>query len=149
MATIEIPHALETASATLVDGMHFAGTIGEFHIDVDATRESGGVGAGPQPMRLVLLGLASCTGMDVAAILRKKQQKLTGLTVAVQASRADEHPRVYTQINIIYRLRGKQLDPAAVERAILLSETRYCPVIAMLGQAAQISSLYEIEEEVA
>jgi hypothetical protein len=84
--------------------------------------------------------------MDVVSILRKKRQQVSGLEVEVQGGRVDEHPRVYDRIEIIYRVRGRGVESKAVERAIELSETRYCPAIAMLEKAAEITSRYEIEE---
>ena len=91
------------------------------------------------------MSLASCTAMDVISILRKKRQEVTDLTVDVRGSRV-EHPRVYDRIEVVYRVRGKGVDPRALERAIELSETRYCPVIAIVGKSADISCRYEIEE---
>jgi hypothetical protein len=84
--------------------------------------------------------------MDVVSILRKKRQQVSGLEVEVQGGRVDEHPRVYDRIEIIYRVRGRGVESKAVERAIELSETRYCQAIAMLEKAAEITSRYEIEE---
>jgi putative redox protein len=136
----------ETASATLVEGMHFVGNIEGFRWDLDASGDVG-VGAGPQPHRLLLLALAGCTGMDVISILRKKRQQVSGLNVIVQGSRAEQHPKVYTHINVLYRVRGNNVDPQAVERSIELSKTRYCPVIGMLGKVAEVTTRYEIEEE--
>ena len=136
----------ETASATLADGMHFVGNIEDFRWDLDAGRGVG-VGAGPQPHRLLLLALAGCTGMDVISILRKKRQQVSGLNVIVQGRRAEQHPKVYTHINVLYRVRGNNVDPQAVERAIELSKTRYCPVIGMLGKVAEVTTRYEVEEE--
>jgi putative redox protein len=138
---------LETASATLVEGMHFVGAIDHFRIDLDAAEYVGGTGAGPQPHSLLLVALASCTAMDVISILRKKRQQVSGLTVEVQGSRADQHPKVYTQIEVLYRVRGNNVSPQAVERSIELSKTRYCPVMATLSKAAEVSTRYEIEEE--
>src|SRR6266568_6232302 len=138
---------LESASATLVADMHFAGTIDGFRIDLDASASTGGVGAGPQPHRLLLLAMASCTAMDVISILRKKRQQVSGLNVVVQGSRAEQHPKIYSHINVLYRVRGNNVDPQAVERAIELSKTRYCPVIGMLGKVAEVTTRYEIEEE--
>ncbi len=137
----------ETASATLADGMHFVGNIEGFRWDLDAEEDTGGVGAGPQPPRLLLLAMAGCTAMDVISILRKKRQQVSGLNVVVQGSRAEQHPKVYTQINVLYRVRGNNVDPQAVERAIELSKTRYCPVIGMLGKVAEVTTRYEVEEE--
>jgi putative redox protein len=137
----------ESASVYLVEGMHFVGEIDGFRIDMDAKEEAGGVGARPDPVRFLLLGLAGCTAMDVISILRKKRQEVTALAVEVHGRRVDEHPRVYDYIEVMYRVRGKGVDPKAVERAIKLSETCYCPVIAMVAKAADISSHFKIEEE--
>src|SRR5579859_5356332 len=107
---------LESASVTLVDGLHFAGDIGGVRIDLDAEEGVGGVGAGPQPHRLLLLAMAGCTAMDVLSILRKKRQQVSGLSVEVQGSRAEQHPRVYTRFEVLYRVRGTNIDPQAVAR---------------------------------
>ena len=136
----------ENASVSLENGMHFVGDIDGFRVDTDADEGFGGAGCGPQPLRFLLIAIAGCTAMDVISILRKKRQRVSGLEVEAQATRADEHPRVYEAIELIYRVRGNEIDPKAVERAIELSETRYCPAIAMVGKAALISSRYEIEE---
>jgi putative redox protein len=96
---------------------------------------------------LLLLALAGCTAMDVISILRKKRQQVSGLSVEVQGSRADQHPRVYTRIEVLYWVRGQNVDPQAVARAIELSATRYCPVIAMLGKVAEVTTSYQVEEE--
>jgi putative redox protein len=138
---------LESASATLVDGMHFAGAIDDFRIDLDAEASVGGAGVGPQPHRLLLLAMAGCTAMDVISILRKKRQQVSGLRVEIQGSRADQHPKVYTRFEVLYRVRGTTIDPRAVERAIELSTTRYCPVINLLGKVTPVTTRYEIEEE--
>ena len=147
METENKDQEMETASATLVGGMHFVGEIDGFRTDLDADETVGGVGAGPRPHHLLLEALASCTGMDVISILRKKRQLVSGLSVQVQGSREDQHPKVYTHINVLYRVRGNNVDPQAVERSIELSKTRYCPVIGMLGKVAAITTRYEIEQE--
>jgi putative redox protein len=138
---------MENASVTLADGLHFVGDIDGFRIDLDAEESVGGQGAGAHPLRLVLLGMAGCTAMDVISILRKKRQQVSGLEVEVQGSRVDEHPRVYDKIEVVYRVHGKEVDPKAVERAIELSETRYCPAMAMIGEVTELTNRYEIEEE--
>ena len=145
MDTAKNDQEMESASVTLVDSMHFAGDIGGVRIDLDAGESVGGVGAGPRPHRLLLLAMAGCTAMDVLAILRKKRQQVSGLSVEVQGSRADQHPKVYTRFDVLYRVRGTNIDPQAVARAIELSTTRYCPVIGMLGKVAEVTTRYEIE----
>ena len=136
----------ENASVNLENGMHFVGDIDGFRVDTDADEGFGGAGCGPQPMHFLLFAIAGCTAMDVISILRKKRQRVSGLEVEAQATRVDEHPKVYEAIDVIYRVRGKGIDLRAVERAIELSETRYGPAIAMVGKAARIYSRYEIEE---
>lgn len=103
--------------------------------------------AGPRPLELLLVGLAGCTAMDVASILKKKRQPFTGLQVRVSAERAEEHPRVYTHVHLEYVVQGEGVDPAAVERAIELSEAKYCPANAMLSHAAEITSSYRLERD--
>lgn len=138
----------EGVSATLEEVMHFVGEANGFRVDLDADGAFGGSEAGMRPMRVLLLGMAGCTAMDVISILRKKRQEVTGLRVeAYGGDRAGEPPKVYERIEIVYKIRGKDLRPEAVERAIELSETRYCPAIAMLRKTAEITSRYEIEEE--
>ncbi len=145
MDTATNDQELESASVRLLDGLHFAGDIGGIRIDLDAEESVGGVGVGPQPHRLLLLAMAGCTAMDVLAILRKKRQQGSGLSVEVQGSRANQHPRVYTRFEVLYRVRGANIDPQAVARAIELSTTRYCPVIGLLGKVAPVATRYEIE----
>lgn len=101
---------------------------------------------GPRPMELLLIGLAGCTAMDVVSILKKKRQPFTGLQVKVMAERAEEHPRVYTRVHLEYVVKGKGVDPKAVEGCIELSQTRYCSASAMLSKAAPITTSYRIVE---
>jgi putative redox protein len=96
------------------------------------------------PMEMILLGLAGCTGVDVVNILRKKRQPLKALRVEVRAKRADDHPKVYTEIEIAYLLEGEGLSHDAIEQAIELSERKYCSVSAMLGKTAKIGSSYRV-----
>lgn len=99
---------------------------------------------GVSPMELLLLGLAGCTGMDIAMILKKKRQPLAELQVKVRGKRSETHPMVYTDIEVTYLLWGNGLDSKAVERAIELSEEKYCSASAMLGEVAHIQSVYQI-----
>ena len=101
---------------------------------------------GQSPMELILAGLAGCTGADVIDILRKKRQNVTGLEVRVFGERSEEHPRVYTQVEIVFIVTGHKVDPEAVRRAVELSENKYCSVSAMLRTTAQLVCRYEIRE---
>src|SRR5947209_6584288 len=117
MDTANNDQEMESASVTLVDGLHFAGDIGGVRIDLDAEESVGGMGAGPQPHRLLLLAMAGCTAMDVLSILRKKRQQVDGLSVEVQGSRANQHPRIYRRLEVLYRATGTHSDPPAVAPA--------------------------------
>lgn len=99
---------------------------------------------GLSPMGLVVAGLAGCTAMDVISILSKKRQNVTFFEVTVEGDQVDEHPRIYRDIEIVYRIGGEGLDEGAVKRAIELSITKYCPVNGMLKDIATISHRYEI-----
>jgi putative redox protein len=109
-------------------------------ITIDSDRVSNNA---PGPMELVLLALGACTATDVVLILEKMRQKLKSLEVICSGERAAQPPKVWTKLELLYRLRGK-LDDAAVKRAILLSEEKYCSVSAMLRKTATLSWRYEI-----
>jgi putative redox protein len=121
--------------------MSFTGSADSgFEVPLGTVPAVGGDEDGFKPMELFLIGLAGCTGMDVISILRKKRQEVTFFEVKVQSERTDAHPRVFTRILVEYILAGPNLDMSAVERAVDLSTTRYCPGQAMLSKTAQIDS---------
>lgn len=101
---------------------------------------------GVGPMELLLLGVAGCTAIDIVNILDKKRKHLTDFRVEVQGKLADDHPKIYTDITIEYQLWGKDIDRKSVEKAISLSEEKYCSASAMLAKSAQITSEYIIFE---
>ncbi len=137
-----------TAQVTWVEGMQFVGEASSGHaIVLDTKTGSGGRDTGTSPMELVLVGLAGCTAMDVRAILARKRQDMTGLQVKVEAERADQHPRVYTEIRMTYVVRGRGLSEKAVADAIRLSQDKYCSASAMLAKTANISYTYHIVSE--
>ncbi len=116
------------------------------HFVLDAAKTAGGDDRGPRPMELVLAALAGCTAFDVISILQKKRQPVTGLEVIVEGARAKTEPRVYTEIDVLYRVCG-DVSPKALAHAIELSEKKYCSVGAMLGKTAQIKTRYEIKPD--
>jgi putative redox protein len=103
--------------------------------------------AAPTPMELLLISLGGCAGADIVSILEKKRQRVTGYEIEIRAERREEHPRIYTRIEVLHKLRGKNIDPKAAAHAVELSETKYCSVSAMLGAAAQVSMRIEIIDE--
>ena len=115
-------------------------------IPLDAKKRAGGHEMGFQPLQLFAIGLVGCTGMDVISILQKKRQEVTEFEVSAHIERAEEHPKVFTKIVIEYKVTGKGIDQQSVERAVELSETRYCPAQAMLEKAAEITHKITILE---
>ena len=96
------------------------------------------------PVQMVLVALGGCTAIDVLQILRKKRQVVLGYEVVVEGRRRAEHPRIFTHIDMFHRLRGRNLNPAAIADAIRLSDTKYCSVHAMLEGKAKITSRFEV-----
>jgi len=99
---------------------------------------------GPSPVETLLAALGACGGMDVIGILRKKRQVVTGYEVVLEGERRPEHPRRFTRIAILHRVRGRDLSAAAIEEAIRLSDTKYCTVHATLAPSVEIVSRFEI-----
>jgi putative redox protein len=118
-----------------------------FPVSMDAEPSFGGSGQGVRPVELLALGLAGCTAMDVLSILQKKRQQLTSFEVQVDAERSADHPKVFTRAQITYLVSGRDIEEAAVLRAIELSATKYCPAQAMFVQVFPIDLHYEIYEE--
>ncbi|NMB54857.1 MAG: OsmC family protein [Leptolinea sp.] len=122
------------------NGMTFAGTSESgFSVPMGTSSDLGGADDGFRPMELIAIGLAGCTGMDVISILSKKKQKVTNFEVRIHAEKATEHPKVFTGIEVEYYVTGEEIDKAAVERAVELSITKYCPAQAMLSKAVPIT----------
>ena len=103
---------------------------------------------GPKPIELVAVGLAGCTAFDVVTILRQKyHQKVLGYEVRVEADQAERPPQVFTNVRIHHVVTGFEIDAAAVEGAIRLSEEKYCSVGAMVQKTASFRTTYEIVDE--
>jgi putative redox protein len=135
------PGGMQTATVKWVGAEQFLAVTPSGHaIPIDADRETN---TAPGPMEMLLAALGGCTASDVVTILRKKRQKLESLEVVVSGERAADPPRVWTKLEIVYRLRG-ELDEKAVRDAIELSESKYCSVAAMLRKTAEIRFRHEI-----
>ena len=131
-----------------LDGRAFVGESGSGHaVVMDGAPESGGRDIGVRPMEMLLLGLGGCTAFDVVQILEKSREQVTACDVSLEAERAPEIPKVFTHVKITYRLRGRNLKPAAVERAIKLSAEKYCSASIMFGKTAKIEHDWTVEEE--
>ena len=129
-------------------GMSFRAETGSGHmVNMDGAPEGGGHNLAPRPMEMVLLGSGGCAAYDVVLILKKSRQDVRGCEVTLQAERADLDPKVFTKINFHFIVRGKNLKPASVERAISLSHDTYCSASIMLAKTADITHSFEIVEE--
>jgi putative redox protein len=134
------------AEVYMVHGLSFVGKADTNHwVAMDGPPELGGAAAGARPMELVLIGLAGCTGMDVVSILTKMRARLREFRVDVEAARAEEHPKIFTDIKISFYLRGDGLKEKDVAHAIELSRDKYCSAAAMLSRASKISYDFKIE----
>lgn len=131
-----------------LDGRAFVGESGSGHaVVMDGAPESGGRNVGVRPMEMLLLGLGGCTAFDIAMILERMREKVTGLDIALEAERAGEDPKVFTHVKMIYKVTGRNLKPANVERAVNLSAEKYCSASAMFEKTAKIEHSFEIIEE--
>ena len=134
-------------SVNWVDGMLMVGKSHSGHsITMDGPPEIGGDNLGVRPMEMLLLGVAGCTMIDVVTTLKKMRQELTHCETKVNAERADDHPKVFTDIHIQFLVKGNSLDSKKVEKAITLSAEKYCSASIMLGNTASISHDFEILE---
>lgn len=136
------------AKLTWKSGLAFTGVAdSNIKVPLDASIAHGGGGEGVVPMEMILMGLGGCTAMDVISILAKKRQEVTSFEIKLHGDRVTEHPKVFTDITIEYIVKGKNIDPEAVARAVELSENKYCPGMAMLRKAANIKTSYRVEQE--
>ncbi len=135
------------ATVTWGGRLSFTGTADTgFTVPLGADPSVGGDNDGFRPMELMAISLAGCTAMDVISILQKKRQDITAFEVRIHAEQAQDHPHVFTKVLVEYLVTGHNVQQAAVERAIELSETKYCPAQAMLHKAVSIEHTYQIRE---
>jgi putative redox protein len=139
---------METRKAYIrqIKGISFAGKTDSNHwVITDGKKEFGGNEAGTSPKELLLISLGGCTGSDVVSILEKKRVNLDGFEMNLTADVSDGVPQVYTKIHIEYVFYGKDIKEKDVERAIELSQTKYCGVSEMLRHAMEITYSHRIE----
>ncbi|MDP1976540.1 OsmC family protein [Undibacterium sp.] len=129
-------------------GMSFLAETGSGHaVLMDGAPDGGGRNLAPRPMEMVLLGTGGCSAYDVVLILRKGKQDIRGCDVKLTAERAEIEPKVFTKINFHFVVRGRQLKPNLVERAIKLSHEKYCSASIMLAKTAEMTHSFEIIED--
>ena len=128
-----------------IKGVTFLGKSDSNHwITMDGPESFGGSDAGTRPKELLLIALGGCTGSDVITILQKKKVQISNFEMNISADVVEEHPQVFTKINVEYVFHGKDIQEKDVERAIELSQTKYCSVTHMLNKAMEITHSFKI-----
>lgn len=120
--------------------MEFESVINGHSVIIDTVEAGGGENQGPNPKPLILSALAGCTGMDMVSTLTKMRAQYSDLSIEVDADLTDEHPRVYSEIRVVYKIRVPESDKEKVEKAVKLSKTKYCGVSAMLEKVCPVKS---------
>ena len=134
-------------SVNWVDGLLMVGKSDSGHtITMDGPPESGGENLGVRPMEMLLLGVAGCTMIDVVTTHKKMRQDLSHCETKINAERATDHPKVFTNIHIQFIVKGKDLDSKKVDKAITLSAEKYCSASIMLGETATITHDFKVIE---
>ncbi|MCJ2512856.1 MAG: OsmC family protein [Candidatus Thermoplasmatota archaeon] len=129
-----------------IKGISFVGKTDSNHwVTIDGPKEFDGSEAAARPKELLLLALGTCTGSDVVTILNKKKMKFTDFELHLDAEEAKDHPKVFTKIHIEFLFRGKDLNSNHIERAIELSQNKYCPITYMLKSSVEINTSYKLE----
>lgn len=108
--------------------MSFEAELNGHKFMIDADEKVGGKNLGPRPKPLMLTALAGCTGMDVISILKKMRVELDDFSINVEGEQNDEHPVQYIKMHITYEFKGKDLPKDKIEKAVNLSQERYCGV---------------------
>jgi putative redox protein len=126
--------------------MAFEADVNGHKVMMDATTEGGGQNSGASPKKLQLVALSGCTGMDVVSILQKMRVNIEKVNIEVQGDVADEHPKHYTKMHVIYEFTGKDLPLDKLEKAVRMSEETYCGVEALYRKAIEVTSEIKIIE---
>jgi putative redox protein len=129
-----------------LENMAFEAEVNDHTIVMDADEFSGGSNLGPRPKALTLVSLAGCTGMDVISILKKMKVEPEEFHITVEGDLTEDHPRYYEKIMVTYHFKGKDLPTDKIQKAIQLSQDRYCGVSAMLRNGTIVEHEFTIEE---
>jgi len=125
-------------SSAFTHGMSFKAAVNRHTVITDTTVDGGGNDEGPSPKRLMLVSLAGCTGIDVVSILNKMKVEFSDLSIDVSASLTEEHPKIYKEVKIKYSIKLADADRPKMEKAVKLSEEKYCGVSAMFRAFAKV-----------
>jgi putative redox protein len=126
--------------------MAFEADINGHKVMMDANSDVGGHDLGPGPKKLMLVALSGCTGMDVVSILKKMRVDIEKCNIEVSGDVAEEHPKRYTKMHVIYEFTGKNLPLDKLEKAVKMSEEKYCGVEALYRLAIDVTSEIRVVE---
>jgi putative redox protein len=129
----------DTINVKWMGDMAFEAAIREHRVLMDANEDSGGHNKGPRPKPMLMASLAGCTGMDVMSILKKMKVEAEALNIRVEGIIAEEHPKIYTSIHLVYEFKGDNLPVDRLMRAIELSQEKYCGVSLSLQKAMPVT----------
>jgi len=130
----------ESVSTQWLDNMSFESEINGHKIIIDAKPEVGGQDRGPRPKTLMLAALGGCTSMDVISILKKMRVEVKSLNVIVEGELSEDHPKRFLKMHVIYEVEGEDLPLDKIEKAVSLSEEKYCGVNAVYREVIELSS---------
>jgi len=136
----------EVVSTRWLEDMSFESEIDGHKIIIDAKPEVGGKDKGPRPKPMMLAALGGCTSMDVVSILKKMRVEIKSLNVIVEGDLTEEHPRHFSKMHVIYEVEGENLPLDKIQKAVSLSEERYCGVSVVYKKAMEITSEIRIKE---
>lgn len=136
----------ETIKTRWLNDLAFEAEVDGHKIYLDTSQEHGGKNTGPRPKQLMMVALAGCTAMDVSSILKKMREEVEEFTVEVEGDMAEEHPKKYVAMKVIYHVKGKNINRKNVEKAVDLSANKYCGVSANYSTSFPIIHEIRIEE---
>ena len=125
-------------SSNYEGGMAFTSFLNGFPLTTDTASDADGTNKGPRPKALMLLALSGCTGVDIIAILNKMRVNFSDLSIDVQGDLTDEDAAIYHTVTVTYKIKVAEADEAKVEKAVTLSQDKYCGVAAMFRKFAEL-----------
>ena len=131
---------MHTVETNFNEGMAFTAHINGHDVRMDTIADDGGADSGPSPKRLMLASLAGCTGMDIVSILNKMKVSYQDFSIKVMATLTSEHPRIYDHVTIVYSISMDKADHSKMEKAVQLSQEKYCGVSAMFRSFARVET---------
>lgn len=132
----------QKVNLAFIGGMAFETDLNGHKIYLDASEEVGGKDIGPRPKGLMMVALAGCTGMDVVSILKKMKVEYESLNIQVEGELADEHPKKFTGMKVVFKFKGRDLPLDKIQKAVSLSKEKYC------GVSANYSSAFPLTHEI-